>query len=245
MIDDLNAILTQYPPTARPSSPPELLGNAGGLSGARLWRFVSGQGRLVARCWPPEWPDRAALEQIHRWLAEAGRIGFVPVPLANRSGRTFVEHAGRFWELAHWMPGQADLQQPPALNRLHAGFTGLAAFHQSLAHHQTAGASPGLARRLRELETWLGGGFDELDRVLRKTPTDAGVDLARRWLRKAHPLAPRLAEEVRLACALIVPNQPCLRDVRPDHLLFEGDQLTGLVDFGAMATDSVAGDMAR
>ena len=39
--------------------------------------------------------------------------------------------------------------------------------------------------------------------------------------------------------------QPCLRDARPEHFLFDGDQLSGLVDFGAMAVDSVVGDLAR
>jgi Ser/Thr protein kinase RdoA (MazF antagonist) len=39
--------------------------------------------------------------------------------------------------------------------------------------------------------------------------------------------------------------QPCLRDARPEHFLFEGDRLSGLVDFGAMGVDCVAGDLAR
>ncbi len=43
----------------------------------------------------------------------------------------------------------------------------------------------------------------------------------------------------------MVPLQPCLRDARAEHFLFEGDRVTGLVDFGAMGIDSVAGDLAR
>jgi homoserine kinase type II len=39
--------------------------------------------------------------------------------------------------------------------------------------------------------------------------------------------------------------QPCLRDARPEHFLFSGDRVTGLVDFGAMAIESVAADLAR
>ncbi len=39
--------------------------------------------------------------------------------------------------------------------------------------------------------------------------------------------------------------QPCLRDARPEHLLFTGDRVTGLVDFGAMAIESVAADLSR
>jgi homoserine kinase type II len=36
-----------------------------------------------------------------------------------------------------------------------------------------------------------------------------------------------------------------LRDARPEHFLFDKDELSGMVDFGAMAVDTVAGDIAR
>jgi homoserine kinase type II len=36
-----------------------------------------------------------------------------------------------------------------------------------------------------------------------------------------------------------------LRDARSEHFLFEGDRLSGLVDFGAMGIDSIAADLAR
>src|SRR6185437_2387218 len=47
------------------------------------------------------------------------------------------------------------------------------------------------------------------------------------------------------AAGATVDRQPCLRDVRPDHLLFTGERLTGLVDYGAMGVDTVAVDLAR
>ena len=43
----------------------------------------------------------------------------------------------------------------------------------------------------------------------------------------------------------MVPLQPCLRDARPEHFLFEDDRVSGLVNFGAMGVDCVAGDLAR
>ena len=39
--------------------------------------------------------------------------------------------------------------------------------------------------------------------------------------------------------------QPCLRDARPEHFLFVENVLTGLIDFGAMDFETVAGDLAR
>ena len=39
--------------------------------------------------------------------------------------------------------------------------------------------------------------------------------------------------------------QPCLCDVWHDHVLFEGDAVTGLVDYGGVKVDNVATDLAR
>jgi homoserine kinase type II len=36
-----------------------------------------------------------------------------------------------------------------------------------------------------------------------------------------------------------------LRDARPEHFLFEGESLSGLVDFGAMGIETVAADLGR
>ncbi len=65
------------------------------------------------------------------------------------------------------------------------------------------------------------------------------------WIRLARTVAPQVREPLRQASSRSVMLQPCLRDARPEHFLFEGDQLSGLVDFGAMAVDSVVGDLAR
>jgi Ser/Thr protein kinase RdoA (MazF antagonist) len=39
--------------------------------------------------------------------------------------------------------------------------------------------------------------------------------------------------------------QPCLCDVWHDHLLFEDDRLTGLIDYGSAKIDHPAADVAR
>ena len=44
---------------------------------------------------------------------------------------------------------------------------------------------------------------------------------------------------------LRVALQPCIRDIRHDHVLFQGDAVSGIVDFGAMRDDNVATDIAR
>jgi homoserine kinase type II len=42
-----------------------------------------------------------------------------------------------------------------------------------------------------------------------------------------------------------VPLQPCLGDLWHDHVLFDGDTVTGLIDYGAARLDHVAVDLAR
>jgi homoserine kinase type II len=73
---------------------------------------------------------------------------------------------------------------------------------------------------------------------------------------KLAPFARRFAAElprvVPLALACLaplvdvpLPLQPCIRDIWHDHVLFDGDTVTGLVDFGAVQIDTPATDVAR
>jgi homoserine kinase type II len=64
-------------------------------------------------------------------------------------------------------------------------------------------------------------------------------------LEQFRALAPRVATLLHNASHRAVPLQPCIRDIWHDHVLFEGDRVTGLIDFGAMRVESVAGDIAR
>ena len=68
---------------------------------------------------------------------------------------------------------------------------------------------------------------------------------ARRILTGFGRCAPTIAHELKAAAALYVPLQPCLRDVWHDHLLFDGDAVSGIIDPSAARTDSVAADIAR
>jgi homoserine kinase type II len=241
------AILGRYPAVARPLSEPEALGNAGGLSGARLWRYSAGLGPLVVRAWPPgpDGPTREALERLHGWLLQVGRIGFVPIPVQDREGRTVQQCGGRLWELSPWMPGAPQPARPPASVHVRAAFAALAAFHQGLAADVHTGQSSGIEARRREVVTLCDRGFDQIDRVLAGAPESHLQSLARKWLDAARPRAPGVLEMLSRTACVLVDLQPCLRDARPEHFLFSGDQVTGLIDFGAMEIESVAADVAR
>ena len=241
----LSHVLSRYPSRFQPTSTIESLGGAGGLSGARLWRYDSAAGRLALRAWPIGGTRRDGVERIHGWLRAASDLGFLALPVVARDGHTVTEQGGVLWHLEPWMPGVPDLADPPSSARVDAAFSGLASLHRRLAGHGGEGTSPGLAAVVRELEVLMVQGFDRLQSTLDRWPGGELQAAGRQWLAMARVLVPRSLPGLRDAARLRVPLQPCLRDARPEHFLFEEDRLTGLIDYGAMGIESVAADLAR
>jgi len=240
-------LLARYSASVQPQSGLQSLGGAGGLSGARLWRFHSRDGDLVLRAWPPDGPGPEHLKRVHHWLFLTEDMGFTPVPVRDLAGQSLQDFEGTHWEIAPWLKGQADSSHPPALPHLQAAFAGLAAFHQRLACEQTEGVSPGLRLRTEAVTHLVEGGLDRLETAIQRRPGSPRSlpAAALRWLTLARTVAPRMLDSLRKASALVIRIQPCLRDARPEHFLFEGNSLTGIVDFGAMGVDTVSGDLAR
>jgi homoserine kinase type II len=239
-------LLARYPSYAQPLSPLETLGGAGGHSGARLWRYRAERGMLVLRAWPINGPSREHLEQLHRWLGLLKVLDFVPAPIPDRAGRALQEWHGGFWEITPWMSGSAE-PSPPAPARLRQAFSGLAALHERLMVERIEGVSPGLVHRRDSINRLVQGDFDVLEQALRRRPESEAKnrEAALAWLALARKVGPLLLEPLGRAMRRVLSLQPCLRDVRPDHFLFDGERLSGLVDFGAMGIDCVAADLAR
>ncbi|MGE3818213.1 MAG: phosphotransferase enzyme family protein, partial [Isosphaeraceae bacterium] len=239
------SILALYPARYRPIGALVGLGGGGGLSGSLLWRFESGQGPSLLRAWPNPGPDRARLEQIHAWLGQVADLGFVPYPFPGSDGRAIQEGGGRFWELVPWLEGSVDRTEPPNPSRVCDAFRALASVHRRWESESALGPSPGLVDRLQELEVLHSKGFTSIESRLRATDDALLREVAREWLDLAPAAVVPVRAMLREAITYQVPRQPCLRDVRPDHFLFLGDKLNGLIDFGAMGHESVAGDVSR
>jgi homoserine kinase type II len=201
---------------------------------------------VVLRAWPAQGPARAQLEQIHRWLRLTTDTGLTPVPFDASDNRSLQEFRGGLWELTPWLMGAADARHPPEQAHLHAAFGGLAALHERLAFESKVGVSPGLARRRDTVEYLISGGFDLIEAAAVGGARSPALEAAAtRWLNLARAAAPALLDVLGRASRSVLDLQPCLRDARPDHFLFEKGRLTGIVDFGAMGVDCVAGDLAR
>jgi homoserine kinase type II len=123
----------------------------------------------------------------------------------------------------------------------------LAAFHRRLADLGHRDFSPGLLERHQSIRQLIDGGFDLLERAcIERNEMECGPrEQALLWIKLARLFARDLENRLRSALTRLVFVQPCLRDARPEHFLFEGERLSGLIDFGAMGMETVAADLAR
>lgn len=244
----VEALLREYPLQGTVIACHPLAG-AGGFSGARFWRLsVAGSNDLCVRRWPSTHPSAERLRYIHQVVhaAAAAGIDYLPVPLRTHRGSSFVEQDGTRWEVSRWLPGKADFCESPSASRLRAALHALARFHTAVAESEPpVGASPGLADRLRQVDALRRGGLAELRQANRHVEWIAFRERAELLLRLAEPMLEPMGRELETACRLHVPQQAALRDVWHDHILFQGDRVTGLVDFGAMRRETVVGDVAR
>lgn len=247
---DIERILQLYPDDCQPSSArPHCAPTS--FSGARLWRVETPRGELCLRCWPSEHPGVERLEFIQAVLWHVDQEGFrrVPLPLETRHNHGYVRHAGHLWELCPWLPGQADYRRNPSPARLEAALRTLAQFHEAARSFPLPdpgpGRSPGIDRRAAQLEELLRGKLETLGTAVLGGPWPELQSRGRRLLELARETAPRLWPLLAKARELPVLLEPCIRDVWHAHVLFSGDEVTGLVDFGAMRPDNVATDIAR
>jgi Ser/Thr protein kinase RdoA (MazF antagonist) len=244
---EADEVLDRYP-TLLTSGPRVFLGNHGGFSGARLWRVESAAGPLCLRAWPEEtMAERLIL--IHRAMRVAHEcsLGFVPRVFSTCDGHTVVATTSRLWDLTAWMPGRADYHERPSAQRLAAACVALARLHLAWAPSFSYRAGPCLAvqRRLARAGEWLA----VVHSNWRPSSDRLTSDPVRPWAERAwnalHGKIETLPEKLTDWIVCPVPLQLCLCDVWHAHVLFEGDTVSGLIDFGSIKIDHVAVDLAR
>lgn len=252
-MNQVRQVLDRYPVNCQPSQI-EPLGSAGGMSGAEFWRLGSPQGQLVLRCWPSEHPTPDGLRFIHSVLRHvfARGLTIVPVPLETSVGATFVEQDGSLWQLEPWMPGVADHDRLPSVKKLRAAMSALGQFHVAGADYRDAcvptplrASSAAIAARLARLRELQAGGIDELVRSVTDDVWPELSPLAREFLAAIPRLVPDSINQLAALANVPLTLQASIRDIWHDHVLFEGDMVTGLIDFGAMQIETPAGDVAR
>ena len=221
------------------------LGNAGGFSGACITLIESEAKKCCLRQWPPSHPTQQRLDWIHRNLLHAGVNGCpVPVPIRTCHGDTFVRFRDRFWELSPWMPGSADYETTPNMPRLLNAIQRLAEFHRSTAQVQLEfGPSANVKSRVEQLAA---------SQSLMASIEGAALNHSfppvvqlHRELQECRDLFPHCLQQLSRISDQPLVLQPVIRDIWHDHILFTGNEVSGIIDFGAMQLDHVALDLAR
>ncbi len=231
----------------------ESLGVTGGFSGAVIWRVSVAGKQLCLRRWPQAHPTLTGLQAIHGLLQHVSSAGFhlVPVPLPTLRGETYFIHEDHLWELTPWMPGEASIAREPTDTKLTSAMTELARFHQAASSYRFTkdepqlARSPGLQERLTLVRRLQQGELKQLWLATRTAEASDLRELAFELLEAMGHLLEPVGSYLQKVADTPLPLQWCLRDVRHDHILFQGERVSGLLDFGAVAIDSVAGDLAR
>jgi Ser/Thr protein kinase RdoA (MazF antagonist) len=220
------------------------LGNAGGFSGAKLWKINCERGDFCLRQWPINHAVNVA--DIHAVLKTATAHS-VPVaaPIAALSGETVVHGTDkRTWELANWIPGAADFNDRPSSQRLRSAVTALAKFHQVTSEPNEFCKSSGLAFRLAYLSR-ASRELAKVELIIAKAtshPLSAPAkQIASQIRSRFEPTRQKLTKfaDSRL------PHVNAIRDIHHDHLFFQGDSLSGIVDFGSLKREARCFDLAR
>lgn len=212
---------------------------AGGFSGATVWRGDSaGVPRVALKLWPRGF-DATRLHAIHTFLDRVAHLAFVPQLLANSVGLRVCAHEDRVWDATAWHVGTPRPQ--PSDAELQNACSAIAELHNAWAQNCEHAPGPGVRNRLRFLA--------EHASLLRENTLSllsrALDPLLSRALRVCRERAPRVVRELATWENVAVPVQPCVRDLRGDHVLFDASCVTAIVDYGAMALDSPCVDLAR
>jgi Ser/Thr protein kinase RdoA (MazF antagonist) len=123
--------------------------------------------------------------------------------------------------------------------------TALATIHDAWQSPTRVGRCPALERRAARAGRWqmlLASGWEP--RYRKELHPVMNV-----WAERAWPIVrervPGVPGRLRPWFDLELPLQPCLCDIWHDHVLYSGDSVTGIVDYGSVRTDHVAVDLAR
>jgi len=236
-------ILARYP---RIGAAPVARKVVGGFSGGEVWRIDSEGASHALRRWP-DGTRPSRVDEVHSVLtALASRSGLpIAAPLAARDGSRWTWWGGDIWELTRWLPGEPPRSRTTNPALVAAAMRGLAAFH-SAARGLTPpafGESPSIVERRGLARDGIAWNASTFERAVATARDPQLAPRAERVRNAAPPWLPVVRADLDGAHA--GPLHWILRDVWRSNLLFEGERLSGWIDFDAMRIDSPSADIAR
>jgi hypothetical protein len=173
-------------------------------------------------------------------MARAASLPFVPALLRTTDGESVISEHDTVWDVTRWMPGAA--VEAPDLLQVEAACVAIAQLHAMWRDESRYRTCQGVLNRLHVLREWLHKPI---------IPTDSSAftpnmnSLLRQLMESVNEVARFAVEALEIWEQRSVHVQPCVRDLRGEHFLFTSGNVTGIVDYGAMAEDSPAVDLAR
>ncbi len=234
-----------------------LTGVTPGFSGAVVHRVELPERTMALRGWPRDDLPPTRLHGLHAFLRHVFDAGLevVAVPTTASNGDTLVHVAGRAWQLEPWMPGAPELLERPTPARVAAAAQCLATCHEAAGafvpdHHGhewfgvRTGPPPAVVERIRRIEVLQAGQLQRLSERLAVEQTRF-AELGRLFVERFRQNAATVRRELESLARERVRLLPCWRDLHGEHVLYEGDRVTGLLDASACRVESVAVDLAR
>lgn len=232
---------------------------SGGFSGARIWRVETASGHYALRRWPDRSLPPARIQGLHALLRHIAHCGCsqVAVPVTTSAGSTLITHSRSLWQCEPWLGGRADFHQQPTDARLRSVMEALARWHLAAAQFRPepdvaewfgsvpAAPAPAVTERLRLATRWLAGELDHVGTALAAESHLQFAQLGTAICALARQSLPGVISELTQVAGEAFPLQPCLRDMWHDHVLFEGETVSGIIDPSACRTESVASDLSR
>ena len=243
----IDRIVARYSQRLKPLSI-ENCGSLGGFSGTEFWKVHCANGTFLLRRWPRS-ISLQRLSEIHinlRKLIDCAE--FVPIPVQDDKGETFFKEAAWFWQLEPWMRGEANFGSTPSETKLQNAFKSLAMIHNGLVANEPfaeKSCSPAIKVRHQFLMDLRNGQLRNINEKLSlQLPSHLKpiAESARPLFALFDQNEMTIESELRNQLATKPRLQMCLRDVWHDHILFVDDQVSAIVDYGAMGRDSVATD---
>lgn len=159
------------------------------------------------------------------------------------------------WQMEPWMPGEP-AQGRPTSRQIESALKALALFHKTAAesvqaptNNQTLRVarerSPGIARRISIVSELSGGLLSRFVKTAAAEPDPEFRSCAKRLCAALEFWLPWLTKQLTEVAGVSYQLQPVIRDLWKPHVLFTEEQVTGIIDLNAMATDHVGLDVTR
>lgn len=209
-------------------------------SGARVWKIISDHQAYALKQWPVGQPVHMPLTEIHRYMKLAREAGLVWVPdvFSCTRGTTVLQVDRQNWDLCSWMEGEFTLA--PDANQMESIASALAQLHAvwRMGPERVKAPCRAVLLQYEKLSTWR-------DMPLQIKHAAFGSAVCQEALHTVDQHRQTALKLLEPWLSRKVLQQPCVADLRIEHILFTDRNITGMVDYGGMRIDHPAQDFAR